>query len=83
MNFELTHDQKVLQSAVRDFVENEIKPIAAKIDEDHMIPDELVAHMAEMGFLGSYFPEEYGGAGLDMFSYAILIEEISRGCANG
>ncbi len=82
MNFELTHDQKVLQSAVRDFVENEIKPIAAKIDEEHRIPDELVAYMSEMGFLGSYFPEEYGGAGLDMMSYAILVEEISKACAS-
>lgn len=82
MNFELTHDQKVLQSAVREFVENEIRPVAAKIDEEHRIPDELVAHMAEMGFLGSYFPEEYGGAGLDMMSYAILVEEISKVCAS-
>jgi len=82
MNFEMTHDQKVLQSAVRDFVENEIKPIAAKIDEEHRIPDELVAHISEMGFLGSYFPEEYGGAGLDMMSYAILVEEISKACAS-
>ncbi len=82
MNFELTHDQKVLQSAVRDFVANEIKPIAAKIDEEHRIPDELVEHISEMGFLGSYFPEEYGGAGLDMMSYAILVEEISKACAS-
>ncbi|MFZ4525515.1 MAG: acyl-CoA dehydrogenase family protein [Chlorobium sp.] len=82
MNFELTHDQKVLQSAVRDFVANEIKPIAAKIDEEHSIPAELVAHISEMGFLGSYFPEEYGGAGLDMMSYAILVEEISKACAS-
>jgi len=82
MNFELTHDQKVLQSAVRDFVANEIKPIAAKIDEEHRIPDELLAHISEMGFLGSYFPEEYGGAGLDMMSYAILVEEISKACAS-
>ncbi len=82
MNFELTHDQKVLQSAVRDFVANEIKPIAAKIDEEHRIPDALLAHISEMGFLGSYFPEEYGGAGLDMMSYAILVEEISKACAS-
>ncbi len=67
---------------MRDFVENEIKPIAAKIDEEHRIPDELVAYMSEMGFLGSYFPEEYGGAGLDMMSYAILVEEISKACAS-
>ena len=53
MNFELTQDHKVLQDTVRDFVNKEIKPIAAKIDEDHAIPDELVQKMGEMGFLGS------------------------------
>ena len=82
MDFEFSQDHKVLQSAVRDFVEKEIKPIAKKIDEEHMIPDALVAMMAEMGFLGSYFPEEYGGAGLDMLSYAIVVEEISKACAS-
>lgn len=82
MNFELSQDHKVLQSAVRDFVEREIKPIARKIDEEHMIPDALVAKMGQMGFLGSCFPEEYGGAGLDMLSYAIVIEEVSKACAS-
>ena len=82
MNFELSQDHKVLQDAVRDFVNNEIKPIAAKIDEDHAIPEELVRKMSEMGFLGSYLPEEYGGAGLDMLSYAIVIEEVSKACGS-
>jgi len=82
MNFELSQDHKVLQSAVRDFVEKEIKPIAMKIDEDHMIPDSLVSKMGEMGFLGSYLPEEYGGAGLDMLSYAIVVEEVSKACGS-
>jgi butyryl-CoA dehydrogenase len=82
MNFELSQDHKVLQSAVRDFVVKEIKPIAMKIDEDHMIPDTLVAKMGEMGFLGSYLPEEYGGAGLDMLSYAIVVEEVSKACGS-
>ena len=82
MNFELSQDHKVLQDAVRDFVNNEIKPIAIQIDEDHAIPDELVRKMAEMGFLGSYLPEEYGGAGLDMLSYAIVIEEVSKACGS-
>lgn len=82
MNFELSQDHKVLQSAVRDFVEKEIKPIAMKIDEEHMIPDTLVAKMGEMGLLGSYLPEEYGGAGLDMLSYAIVVEEVSKACGS-
>ena len=82
MNFELSQDHKVLQSAVRDFVVKEIKPIAMKIDEDHAIPDALVRKMGEMGFLGSYLPEEYGGAGLDMLSYAIVVEEVSKACGS-
>ncbi|MCE1226848.1 MAG: acyl-CoA dehydrogenase family protein [Geobacter sp.] len=82
MNFELSQDHKVLQDAVRDFVNKEIKPIAAQIDEEHHIPDALVAKMGEMGFLGSYLPEEYGGAGMDMLSYAIVIEEVSKACGS-
>jgi butyryl-CoA dehydrogenase len=82
MNFELSQDHKVLRDAVRDFVEKEIKPIAMQIDEEHAIPNELVAKMGEMGFLGSYLPEEYGGAGLDMLSYAIVVEEVSKACAS-
>lgn len=82
MDFELSQDHKVLQSAVRDFVEKEIKPIAMKIDEDHAIPDDLVRKMSEMGLMGSYFPEEYEGAGLDMLSYAIVVEEVSKACGS-
>ncbi|MCM0082188.1 acyl-CoA dehydrogenase [Geomonas sp. Red32] len=82
MNFELSQDHKVLQDSVRDFVNKEIKPIAMQIDEEHAIPDELVRKMAEMGFLGSYLPEEYEGAGLDMLSYAIVVEEVSKACGS-
>jgi butyryl-CoA dehydrogenase len=82
MDFELSQDHKVLRDSVRDFVEKEIKPIAMQIDEDHMIPDSLVKKMGEMGFLGSYLPEEYEGAGLDMLSYAIVVEEVSKACGS-
>jgi butyryl-CoA dehydrogenase len=82
MNFELSQDHKVLQDSVRDFVTKEIKPLAMQIDEEHMIPEELVRKMSDMGFLGSYLPEEYNGAGLDMLSYAIVVEEVSKACAS-
>jgi len=82
MDFELSQDHKVLRDSVRDFVEKEIKPIAKQIDEEHMIPDQLVNKMGEMGFLGSYLPEQYGGAGLDMLSYAIVVEEVSKACGS-
>jgi butyryl-CoA dehydrogenase len=82
MDFELSQDHKVLQDSVRDFVEKEIKPLAIQIDEKHNIPDELVQKMSAMGLLGSYLPEAYGGAGMDILSYAILVEEVSKACAS-
>jgi butyryl-CoA dehydrogenase len=82
MDFELNPDHKVLQSSVRDFVEKEIKPLAIQIDEDHKIPDELVQLMSGMGLMGSYLPEVYGGAGLDILSYALVVEEVSKACAS-
>jgi butyryl-CoA dehydrogenase len=82
MNFELSQDHKVLQDSVRDFVNKEIKPLAMQIDEEHAIPDTLVRKMGDMGLLGSYLPEEYGGAGLDMLSYAIVVEEVSKACGS-
>ncbi len=82
MDFELSQDHKVLQSSVRDFVEKEIKPLAIQIDEDHKIPDELIQKMSALGLLGSYIPEAYGGAGLDILSYVIVVEEVSKACAS-
>jgi butyryl-CoA dehydrogenase len=82
MDFELSQDHKVLQSSVRDFVIKEIKPLAIQIDEEHKIPDELVQKMSALGLLGSYLPEAYGGAGLDILSYALVVEEVSKACAS-
>ncbi len=82
MDFELSQDHKVLQDSVRDFVVKEVKPLAMQIDEQHAIPDELVKKLAGMGLLGSYLPEAYGGAGLDILSYAIVVEEVSKACAS-
>jgi len=82
MNFELSQDHKVLQDSVRDFVTKEIKPLAMRIDEEHAIPDTLIRKMGDMGFLGSYLPHDYDGAGLDMLSYAIVVEEVSKACGS-
>jgi butyryl-CoA dehydrogenase len=82
MDFELSQDHKVLQSSVRDFVEKEVKPLAIQIDEQHKIPDELVQKINAMGLLGSYLPEAYSGAGLDILSYALVVEEVSKACAS-
>lgn len=78
--FGFTEEQIILREMARDFVNNEIKPIAAKIDEDEKIPSELIKQLGELGFLGVSFPEEYGGGGFGEVGYCIMQEEIARGC---
>jgi len=82
MDFELSQDHKMLQSSVRKFVEKEIKPLAIQIDEAHEIPPELVRKISEMGMLGLYLPEAYGGAGMDILAYVIVVEEVSKACGS-
>jgi butyryl-CoA dehydrogenase len=82
MDFELGQDHKMLQSSVRTFVEKEIKRLAIQIDETHEIPLELVRKISEMGMLGVYMSETYGGAGMDMLSYVIVVEEVSKACGS-
>ena len=78
--FKFTDEQNMLKETVRDFTNKEIKPIAAKIDEESAIPRSLIDKMAELGFLGISFPEEYGGGGFGEVGYCLMQEEISRGC---
>jgi alkylation response protein AidB-like acyl-CoA dehydrogenase len=80
--FELkfTEEQNMLRDMVKDFTNNEIKPIANKIDQEAKIPDDLLAKLAELGMLGVSFPEEYGGGGFGEVGYCISQEEIARGC---
>jgi len=82
MDFALSQDHNVLRDTVRDFVQKEVKPLAISIDQEHKIPDELIAKMSEMGLLGCFLPEEYGGAGLDILSYVLVVEEVSKACAS-
>jgi len=78
--FTLTEEQQMLRSMIRDFVNNEIKPIASKIDADEKIPKELIVKLGELGCLGVAFPEEYGGGGFGEVGYCLMQEEIARGC---
>jgi butyryl-CoA dehydrogenase len=82
MDFELSQDHKILQGSVRDFVKKEVQPLAIQIDEQHAIPDELIGKMRQLGLLGSYIPEAYGGSDLDILSYAIAVEEVSKACGS-
>ncbi|WP_416839330.1 acyl-CoA dehydrogenase [Haloferax sp. DFSO52] len=79
MDFTLTAEQKQIRDMVSEFVDEEVKPRAAEIDETDEFPADLVREMGELGLMGMPFPEKYGGAGLDYHSYAIGLEEISRG----
>jgi alkylation response protein AidB-like acyl-CoA dehydrogenase len=79
IEFDFTSEQKMLRDMVRDFVNSEIKPIAAKIDEEEQIPKDLIAKIGELGLLGASFPEQYGGGGFGEVGYCIIQEEIGRG----
>src|SRR5690242_20003534 len=81
-SFDLSEDQLAVREMVRDFAEREIRPIALEIDESHEFPAANVKKMAELGLLGMFVPEAYGGAGMDYLSYVIAIEELSRVCAS-
>ena len=81
-NHFLSEEQLMVRDMVRDFAENEIKPIAAKIDETSDFPHDTVRQMGELGILGIPFDEKYGGAGMDNLSYAIAVEEVSRVCGS-
>jgi butyryl-CoA dehydrogenase len=82
ISFDLPEDAQSVREMVRDFAESEIRPIAAKIDESHEFPAENTKKMAELGLLGMFVPEEWGGAGMSYLAYVVAIEELSRVCAS-
>lgn len=82
MNFDLTDEQKAIQSLCRDFARDEVAPQAERNDAEERFPYDLVAKMAELGLMGLPFPEQYGGSGADTVSYALAVMEISRADAS-
>jgi butyryl-CoA dehydrogenase len=82
MDFELTEEQSLLQTAVREFAEEVVRPRAASIDQSGQFPKDLFHKAGQLGLAGVSVPPEHGGAGMDVVSYAIVIEEVSRVCAN-
>jgi len=82
MDFALTQDQKMVRDMVREFAEKELEPIAAEIDESREFPTATLKKMAGLGLMGVVIPEQYGGAGMDFTTLAIICEEISRVCAS-
>ena len=82
MNFDLTPEQKQVRDVARDFAQAELGDKIAPFDERHEFPHAIVAKLGPLGFLGALVPEEYGGAGLDYVSYALIVEELNRGDAS-
>jgi alkylation response protein AidB-like acyl-CoA dehydrogenase len=78
VDFELSGDEREIQALARDFAHAEIEPNAGEWDRAHRFPRELIAQLAELGFMGVCIPEEYGGAGADFLSYILVLEELSR-----
>ena len=81
MDFGLTREQELVRQMVKEFAVNEVKPIAAEIDETERFPMENVKKMGELGMMGIPFPKELGGSGGDVLSYIIAVEELSKVCA--
>jgi alkylation response protein AidB-like acyl-CoA dehydrogenase len=78
----LSDEQEQVQRTAREFATEKVLPRAAAIDEQAKVPRELIAEMGALGFMGVYVPERYGGSGLDVLSYVLVIEEINRACAS-
>lgn len=79
---ELTDEQQMIRDLAMDFAKNEIKPVSGDLDREGRFPSELVRRLGELGFMGIFIPEEYGGSGLDTFSYVLALEEICKACAS-
>ena len=78
MDFNLTEEQNITRQAVRDFAEKEIAPVARELDEKEEFSVELTQKMAELGLLGAFVSEKYGGSNMGYVSYIIAVEELAR-----
>ncbi len=80
MNFELTEDQLAVREVAVGFAEKKLKPRAEEFDSESKLDMALIKEMGDLGLMGITLPEEYGGGAMDMISYMITIEELSKGC---
>jgi alkylation response protein AidB-like acyl-CoA dehydrogenase len=80
MDFTLSKEHEMARQLFKDFAENEVKPLAQEIDEEHRFPRETVEKMAKYGFLGIPVPKELGGQGCDPLTYTMCVEELSKVC---
>jgi len=82
MDFDLSDEQQLIRSTAREFTDKEIVERARINAREHRFDLDLVAKLADQGYLGAIVPREYGGAGLDYVSYGLVVEEIGRGCSS-
>src|SRR3954462_12376739 len=81
MDFDLSDEQQLIRETARDFTDKEVAPRARENDRNNHFDTELVRKIADQGYLGASVPREYGGAGLDYLTYAVVVEEVGRGCS--
>ncbi|GED15727.1 acyl-CoA dehydrogenase family protein [Aneurinibacillus migulanus] len=82
MSFALTEEQREIQQGIYKLAQERIKPRAAEIDEKGEYPFDIKDLLSEYGYIGANLPEEYGGAGLDLLTYCLIVEEVARVCAS-
>ena len=82
MDFKPTEEHQLIRQSVREFCDKYVSPIAEEVDRYQRYPEEVIKKIAEQDLMGIYFPAEYGGAGADVMSYAIVLEELARACAS-
>lgn len=78
LSFELTNDQKMIRDSVKEFVERKVAPTVMDRDNSKEFPHEIVDELGELGMLGIYHDEQYGGGGFDVVSFCLVLEEIAR-----
>ena len=82
MNFDFTSEQEMIYKTIKEFAEEEVAPGALERDKTKAFPEEIFKKLADLGLMGLPFPEEYGGAGADTISFAIVTEQLSKACAS-
>lgn len=80
MNFDLTEDQQMFADLAKQFSDSELLPNAAKWDQEHIFPKDVIAKAGELGFCGLYSPEDAGGLGLSRLDSSIIFEQLAMGC---
>ena len=82
MDFKWNDEQQLMQTMFREFVDKEVRPLAAELDEQERFPSELIPKMGEIGMFGIPIAEDYGGVGMGTLEYVMAVEEVSKACAS-